>query len=240
MLHIWEAGLRQHPLHQALLILATVFPEVPRDELATLSIGQRDSYLFAIRAATFGAQLAALANCPQCHEPVECVLDMAAMGLMPEVGTDGSRPQPALQMHVDGYEVDFRLPDSHDLAAIAQIQDIERARKHLVHGCILESSCAGCPITVEALPEAVIEQVTAQMAECDPLAEVQLELSCPACRHSWQSMFDITTFLWHEISTEAKRLLHQVHTLALAYGWREVDILSMSTARRQIYIEMVS
>ena len=35
------------------------------------------------------------------------------------------------------------------------------------------------------------------------------------------------------------RLLRQVHTLAMAYGWREIDILSMSALRRQVYLEML-
>jgi hypothetical protein len=33
--------------------------------------------------------------------------------------------------------------------------------------------------------------------------------------------------------------LREVHTLAWAYGWREADILAMSPARRQFYIELV-
>jgi hypothetical protein len=248
MLRIWEVGLGQHPIHQALLILAVAFPEVPRDELARLSIGQRDRYLLSVRAATFGARFAALASCPQCREQVECALDMAALGVVSGITAEGLPAQsevPALShplqlMRVDGYEVQFRVPDSHDLAAIANAQDVGDARNRLVRCCFMQTSCDGRPIAVDALPVSVIEQVTAQMVECDPLAEVQLELCCPACRHSWQSVFDITTFLWHEISTEAKRLLRQVHTLALAYGWREVDILSMSAARRQMYIEMVT
>jgi hypothetical protein len=34
--------------------------------------------------------------------------------------------------------------------------------------------------------------------------------------------------------------MRQVHTLALAYGWREIDILAMSSWRRQAYLEMLS
>jgi hypothetical protein len=53
-------------------------------------------------------------------------------------------------------------------------------------------------------------------------------------------MFDIGAFLWEEIAAQARRLLREVHTLARAYGWREADILVMSAARRQAYLEMVS
>jgi hypothetical protein len=248
ILHVWESGQGRHPIDQALIILKSAFPEMSRDALATLSIGQRDSYLLAVRAHTFGSRLMALTTCPQCREQVECMLDMAVMGLVPDIPatamyvdssfTDTSNePQ---QVTIDGYEVHFRLPNSLDLAAIANDQDVSGARNRLVQSCIVQSYHDGLPLAVEALPEPVIETVTAQMAELDPLADMQLELSCAACGHSWQSVFDITTFLWREISTEAKRLLREVHILAQAYGWREADILSMSAARRQLYIEMVS
>jgi hypothetical protein len=37
----------------------------------------------------------------------------------------------------------------------------------------------------------------------------------------------------------AKAYLNEVHMLAWAYGWREADILAMSSARRQFYLERV-
>ncbi len=126
-----------------------------------------------------------------------------------------------------------------DLAAIANDSDVGSARERLASNCIVQVCRDGLTVPLDMVPESVIEAVTAQMVECDPLAEMQLALTCPACSHSWQSMFDIAPFLWREISTEAKRLLREVHILAQAYGWREADILSMSAARRQLYIEMV-
>ena len=78
------------------------------------------------------------------------------------------------------------------------------------------------------------------MGQSDPQAEIQLHLTCPACSRSWSVLFDIVSFFWSEICVQAKRLLREVHTLARVYGWREAEILSMSTARRQLYLEMVS
>lgn len=176
------------------------------------------------------------------------MLDLAAMGLVPGI-TAKSMAADSLfadtanelqQMSVDGYELHFRLPNSQDLAAIANNQDVGSARNRLVQCCIVQACYDGLPVAMEELPDPVIESVTAQMIERDPLAEIQLALTCPVCGHHWQSMFDIVTFLWHEISMEAKRLLREVHILAQAYGWSEGDILSMSAARRQLYIEMVT
>jgi hypothetical protein len=68
---------------------------------------------------------------------------------------------------------------------------------------------------------------------------VLINLRCPDCGHDWQSVFDIASFFWTEISVQARRLLQDVATLARAYGWREADILEMSSARRAFYLEVV-
>jgi hypothetical protein len=77
------------------------------------------------------------------------------------------------------------------------------------------------------------------MAEADPLADIQIAISCPACAQGWRAAFDILTFLWSEIEAWAWRMLSDVHTLASAYGWCERDILALSPTRRQFYLEMV-
>ena len=79
-----------------------------------------------------------------------------------------------------------------------------------------------------------------QMAEVDPQANLQLDLSCPACGHRWQVLFDIGSFFWSELNAWAQRLLAEVHVLASAYGWREADILNLSPSRRQFYLGLIS
>jgi hypothetical protein len=52
-------------------------------------------------------------------------------------------------------------------------------------------------------------------------------------------MLDLPAFLWTEIEAQVRRLLLDIHTLAVAYGWSEREILSLSDARRRLYLEMV-
>ena len=110
----------------------------------------------------------------------------------------------------------------------------------LVRRCVSQALRDGTEVTVETLPEMVITALSTRIAESDPQAEVQLDLTCPSCAHRWQLTFDIVSFFWMEISAQAKRLLREVHILARAYSWREADILSLSPARRQFYLEMVT
>jgi hypothetical protein len=55
-----------------------------------------------------------------------------------------------------------------------------------------------------------------------------------------QTLFDIGRYLWEELRAQAVRLLHEVHTLARFYGWREADILALSAARRHAYLELAA
>ena len=85
-----------------------------------------------------------------------------------------------------------------------------------------------------------MDRVAEAMAQVDSQADVQLDLVCPSCGHQWQATFDIVSFFWSEINAWAYRVLHEVHTLASAYGWREADILALDPGRRQFYLQLVS
>ena len=51
LLDVWEAGRQQHELDRALTLLAAAHPELRRDELADLTIGERDMQLLRLRMA---------------------------------------------------------------------------------------------------------------------------------------------------------------------------------------------
>jgi T4 bacteriophage base plate protein len=236
MLIIWERGLHQHPVERALTTLNVAMPALAPDALLALSIGQRDACLLTLHEATFGVRLESFVECPACQERLEFTLNVTDIRVTDE--REGATSEQ--QALIDGYEVRFRLPNSRDLITIARLLDVKQARSTLVERCIIEAKRDGETVVLSKLPESVIVGLAEQMACLDPQAEVQLNLSCPACGHRWSLLFDIVSFLWTEIGGQAKRLLHNVHILARAYGWREADILSMSAVRRQYYLEMVT
>jgi len=236
ILSIWELGLEQHPLDRALTMLRVAFPEWPWDELVTLSIGQRDDLLLTIREYTFGSRLMGLAVCPECQDRLEFTIEIAdihtAQGVQPV--------DQEYQLTVDDYELRFRLLNSTDLTAIVGCRDVLTARRLLIERCVVQARQNGAEVDRATLPETVSSALARNMIKYDPQAEVVLDLSCAACGQRWQTLFDIVLFLWSEICAQAKRLLREVHTLAQSYGWHEADILSMSAARRQIYLEMAT
>lgn len=241
MLRIWEIGLRQHPVERALTMLAVALPEVPRSAFLALSVGQRDTYLLSIHERTFGGRFAGYTVCPWCREQLEFTVDSAGPAglrvgtvLLEETGK-------VWQFFIDGYELHTHLPNSLDLQALLKCQHLAEAREVLLQRCILQAFCAGAEVARDALPEAVIVAIGEYLVQYDPQSEVRLDFRCPdpACDHSWDAVFDIGTFLWTEILAHARRLLREIAALATTYGWREADILSMSTVRRQFYLEMI-
>jgi len=239
LLNVWENALRQRPHDQALTILEVACPDVPRERLVALSVGRRDAALLTVRRETFGPALQSFVDCPGCGERLEFALAADAIGA--EFVLDPGEPDGEVggAFAMDGYAIRFRLPDSRDLGAVAGAGDVAAGRAILLRRCLLSSERDGVPVAADDLPEDVVAEVSRQMAERDPQAELLLDLNCPACAHNWEAPFDIVPFFWAEIATEAKRLLREVHTLARSYGWRETDVLAMSEMRRRSYLEVL-
>lgn len=235
LLEVWEVGEDQHPLDRALTLLAIACPELTWDELAALSIGQRDARLLALRERTCGPRLNGFAECPRCAERLEFGMAVADL----RVAEPGAEEE-ARELTVDGLALRFRPPNSRDIAAVLDSQNPVESRGRILRRCVLEASRDGAPVAASDLPNEVITRLARRMAECDPQAEILLDLRCPACDHGWRVLFDIVEFFWAELVARTRRLLREVHTLARAYGWREVDILRMSSRRRHFYLEMVS
>lgn len=235
ILQIWEWGHHCHPAGRLTALLAYAVPE-NADDPHTWPIGQRDAYLLNLRERTFGPTLRAFAICRRCHGRLEFELSI------PSILAHSSPPQPPnvpLELDYEGYSLRFKLPDTIDVFAAASFADSGEARIDLLKRSVMEASCEGRVVAAGDLPPEVVLRLSEHISKCDPRAEILLDLTCPDCGECWQELLDVVSFFWKELQAEAKRVLHQVHTLARAYGWRETDILSMSGRRRDLYLEMV-
>lgn len=242
LLQIWEHGRGKTPIEQALAILGFASPHVPAADLWQLTIGQRDACLLYLRELTFGAQLKGLANCPACGDRLELTFDARDLRgqttPLPDLETMKSVPAES-SFKLDDYELSFRLPTSADLRALALQTDAHQVQRGLLEACLMSIKKDGETIAVDSLPEKVANAIAEKMGQADPLADLTLLATCPACGHTWRIVFDIVSYFWDEIQAWSGRLMREVHILASAYGWREADILAMSAWRRQRYLEMI-
>jgi hypothetical protein len=235
LLWLWEVGQGQDALGRAMTILGAAFPEMSREALLDLGLGQQHARLLQVRQALFGPLMQCFSECPQCQERLEYTLDAAALA---DAGA-GAAEQEAYETVIGEYTLRFRVLTCRDLAAVRACHDVQTARAVLAQHCLLQIERAGAAPAEPTLPEAVIVQLAEQVLARDPQAETLLNLECPTCGHGWQATLEYGTFLWAELSAQARRLLHEVDALARAYGWREADILSMSAFRRQMYLKLV-
>ena len=234
LLNVWERGLAQSPPARALALLAAACPETSSESLARLTVGERDARLMTLRKWTFGPQLVCVASCKACGEQLE--LNFGADDLFANEGAVSSE---GFSLAVDEYELWFRLPNSLDLVELANCKDLETARQQLLKQCISKIERKGQAIGIAEAPTSVLEAVATRMGEIDGAGNVQLLLNCPQCAHAAETIFDIELFFWKEINAWATRILREVHQLASAYGWREIDVLNMSAWRRQVYLNLI-
>jgi hypothetical protein len=244
LLTVWEQGRLLSPLRQALLLLQAACPEESFEQLAELTVGKRDARLLTLREGVFGPELVSCVNCPGCADSLELVLNSGDIrvvsGECPDGGLgDRTDNSAVFTLSQTGYEVTIRLPNSLDLVSL-EGGGMGASPRHLLERCVLTASQAGVDIPAGQLPDDVLDAAAEWMAQADPQADVQVELNCPSCGHRWQVVLDIVSYFWSEIETWAIRVLREVHLLASAYGWREADILSMSSLRRQIYLELIT
>jgi hypothetical protein len=235
IINIWERGLTQHPLDRALTILMTAFPELTWGQLTDLAIYQRDTLLSRVQERVFGPSLQGFVECPQCKEQLAITLPTEILfGEESKTSDDGR----IIDLLEEELPLRFRFPNSRGLATIAGCTDMQTARAMLANECLVKATQDGLPAPEKTLSADIVDHLSERMEESEQNGETLLSLRCPACGHTWDALFDIATFLWTKISLQAKRLMREVNILARTYGWQEEDILSMSQARRQLYLEM--
>ncbi|WP_128913970.1 phage baseplate protein [Granulicella sibirica] len=223
------------PYERALAILESACPELSREQVRELSIGQRDGLLLALQASTFGPELTALSTCPRCRTAVEVAVEVAQLKQAATLSSLSGTESTAIIVR-DGREFQVRRPNSSDLAA-ADGMEPEQAASKILARCVTSE---GVRVDATKLSAETVEQLTEKMAALDPQAECVLEVACAACESSWLERLDIVAFLWSELDAWAKRTLREVHALASAYGWTETEVLSLSASRRQVYLAMVN
>ena len=97
-----------------------------------------------------------------------------------------------------GVRLRVRPATSRDQLALVGLTD------HSAMVDILLQRCAALVerppgVTVDRVPPAATEIVAAEMTRLDPGADLRFTLSCPSCRTTWTSVFDVASYFWREV-----------------------------------------
>jgi hypothetical protein len=269
LLEAWERGCEASPGERGLILLSVARPEAPPSALADWPVGKRDAALLGLSGRLFGPRLAGQSNCPRCAALLEMELDVATLAASAPVErsdrfhfeTDGFRIAYRLPSAGDLALLGSREADAAGKPGLRHwllyrcVLEVQRcgaaaADRDQGHGTAdagmterREPVALVQPAATAEIPHQLLSALEAAMARtvatADPLAEIALNLECPSCAAAWSAPFDIVNFLWDELAAWASRILGEIHTLALHYGWGERDILALSPRRRQHYLDLI-
>ncbi len=224
LLEAWERGAADSDLRRPLALLETACRDTDQDDFAAMSIAERDRELLRLRQLSFGDSLRGVLPCSSCSTRMEFEISIDSI-------SSGRELPDRSKWSVGGFAFVMRAVTTRDLAKAIAAAD---PRKALLRSCIEVQSDDSMATLAEHEDYAI-----AEFNRLNREAETRLTLPCPACGEITQADLDIGRFLWAEVSNAALMLLRDVHELASVYGWREEDVLGMTSVRRATYLEMV-
>jgi hypothetical protein len=232
LLALWEHGLGQVGSARGDALLQAS----PEGALRAPTLGERNVRLIDLHLRMFGRELDLLSHCPACGTVAQFSADCKALAAQIPV----IRAAPSHRLEAQGHLIEFRMPDSADLAAALGEEAPEDFTQYLLDRCVLACTHDGTSVSVRTLPVAVLDALSQRMETLDPGASVSFTLECPRCGTRWDAPLDVGQMVWQKVQAAAERLLLEIDALARAYGWTESEVLRLNPLRRAAYLQMVA
>lgn len=210
----------------ASLIIEAPGPSLRRQELWTLSLGQRDRLLAAVHAHHFGDRIESVVDCGSCRKAFAVEFSLSALA----AATFEAQPQAVpdergLLTLGDGTR--FRLPSAEDERAVQALAPGEAALE-------LWRRCAPDGVT-----QSDSESLQALVAQAGPVLDLELPARCALCQKEQSIHFDIVSFFFASLRNERPLLVREIHRLAAAYQWSHEAILRLPRSQRRAYVALV-
>ena len=232
LLALWERGLgRAAWARDAALLQASSEGATP-----ARTLGERNARLLALHARWFGRDVDLLSHCPSCGTVAQFSADCDLLTEQMPVAAGAQSHRLDAQAHL----IEFRLPDSADVAAACDDKVRDDFVRHLLDCCVLSCTREGDSVPVSQLPVPVLDALSQRMEALDPGASVSFALECPQCDTHWSAPLDVGQLVWQKVQAAAERLLLDVDALARAYGWTEREVLRLNPLRRAAYLQLVT
>lgn len=219
-----------HLLSACLLRLDDTPPS--RGLVRRMLVGDRDYLMLQLRRMTLGENISAVLVCQACHAKMDVDFKVSDVQVDRHLQTALTYRLELHQGEEFGRTVRFRLPAGADQEDIL-VPSADNAADALLSCCLIDDG--GVPLSAQ-------ERTTVidAMEQLAPRIDLELDITCPECGHTFLEPFDTTVFFLREMSVNGEQLLREVHLLAYHYHWSETDILSLTRARRRAYLALLS
>jgi hypothetical protein len=194
-----------------------------------LAICDCDRLFAAIYLHYFGEHIEGTARCRNCGEPFESSFSLRDLMTSIEdsaTATTMSPDENGMFTLPDGRR--FRLPTPGDQYEVMGL-DAKQAATALLERCLVEGDPAQDP-----------QMIQMAMDEAGPLLDLDIQAACPHCGASESVRFDIQTYLLAALAYEKRFLHHEVHFIAMAYGWRYEEILNLTREDRRAFVRLIA
>lgn len=225
LLASWEAGLQAPAPVRGAAVLAKLRPEgeavldLPLPDVAALAV--------ACLAEVSGDDVEGVLACGTCGTLLEVRVRLPDLLGEPPVPEPRARGRPA--------RVAVRPPTPRDLAAAAVDDD---ARAVLVRRCVTRAD--GAAVDPATLSPADLAEIDEALESLAGQALPVVRAACPDCGGTASGAVDAADLLWRHVEAAAAAVLRDVARLATAFGWREPDVLALTTYRRSAYLSLVT
>ena len=218
LLALWERALGQPPWARDDALVHAAF----EGSASPRTLGVRNARLMELHARLFGREIELLSHCPACGTVAQFSGDCEALAAQMWPRLDNAPPH---RLEAQGHVIEFRLPDSADIAIASSDDNDEDFSRLLLDRCVLACTRESNNVPVRQLPAPVLDALSQHMETLDPGASVSFALDCPQCATRWQAPLDIGEMVWQKVRAAAERVLLDIDVLARAYGWTEREVL---------------
>jgi len=209
-------------------VLARCCPLPDPDHWWQQPVGARTAALLHLVGVTDGASdLLMRSSCMDaaCGAAFEFALPLAALPQAASVS------DPVTIELSGGRTIRLRLPTGDDLRRWRAAHPASRAEAvGLMLATLLLEGDAGPADEAE---------LSAALAELDPMVDFTVECPCPACGASNEVVLDLEALALSRLAARQTALLLQVHRCARHYGWTEAQVLAVPPARRARYLALI-
>lgn len=210
------------------MLLETAGTSVGPGKAIDLAICDCDRLFAALYQHYFGGRIESIVTCQQCNEAFE--LSFSLPDLISNLG-DGTTDKATGPDEEGIYTLSngprFRLPTAGDQERIMALEPKE-AVAALLNCCVVE----GDPTVDAAIFQSAMDEVGATL-------NLDLSTVCSECDTSQTVRFDIQSYLLRALGYEKRFLNHEVHRIALAYGWGYDEILNLTREDRRAFARLI-
>ena len=210
------------------LLIAAPGTTVGPGKASDLAVCDCDRLFATIYLRYFGERIEGTVACRDCREPFELSFALRDLMVHPEerAAVQATGPDEAgIYTLSDGRR--FRLPTVDDQYSMMGLE-VDKAAAALLERCVVEGD-----------PRADPELLQAAMDEVGALLDLDLDAACPKCGASQTVRFDIQEYVLRALAYEQRFLHHEVHRIAMAYGWGHEEILNLRREDRRTFARLI-